>query len=439
MAADTEKTFGEGRYQVLELLGQGGMGSVYKALDTIMSRQVAIKTIRTEGLAPEDVNSFRRAFQAEAQGAGRLDHGGIVTVFDFNPVADEPYLVMALMEGGTLADMLSWRGRLPEEDILDLGIQVAEALDYAHQHGVKAHRDIKPGNIFLTAEGRYKVGDFGIAHVRRTVSDVTHTTMIAVGTPRYMAPEQASSPRDVDGRADLFALCVVLYKSLTGEFPYEGVRLDFDPEEKPDLARQIVAATFNKRASLRNRMPELSTALADAIDRGLHPDRAQRYRSCGEFAAVLRRLAGMPASAEAVAAPVQESGGLKFSPPEPTPSGRATPVTPPTPLSGPTPITPPTPLSRPTPPASLTPVSWPTPVTPTPVTPPTPVSRATPMTPVSRSTPVTPPTPANRSFPANMRPDDETVPEENRTVTYVLVAVLSVLIVAMWVLWPQKG
>lgn len=284
------QSFGDGRYQVVEVLGAGAMGIVYKAFDSVVGRHVAIKTISTEGIPPEEVGEFLRMFQAEAQAAGRLDHPGIVTVYDFNPSPEGPYIVMSLVEGGTLSGVMAKR-KLEWEEVLELGIQVAEALEYAHQHGIQAHRDIKPGNIFVTAEGRYKVGDFGVAHLRKTVDEATHSTFFSGGTPRYMSPEQVATPRKVDGRSDMFSLCVVLYEALTGQLPYQGVTLNFDPEEQPEVAQRIVTAAYARTAPLRKVMPNLPVALAQAIDCGIHPDPTQRYRSCGELANVLRRAA----------------------------------------------------------------------------------------------------------------------------------------------------
>lgn len=289
MDTNTVKAFGGTRYEVLGELGRGAMGVVYKAFDTLMNRAVAIKTIQTANIPPECWDDFQHMFLAEAQAAGQLDHPGIVAAYDYGSSDNEPYIVMPLIEGGSLRELFDTHVQLSPREVIDLGIQVAEALDYAHHHSIKAHCDIKPGNIFVTADGRYKVGDFGIAHSLRA-SEGDPLDFYSAGTPRYMAPEQITEPQTVDGRADLFSLCVILYEALTGAYPYGEVNLDVDPNADADAVLAAVRAAYHMPVSLRAGMPDLPAGLTNAIDRGLHPDREQRFASCGDFAVELRRV-----------------------------------------------------------------------------------------------------------------------------------------------------
>jgi hypothetical protein len=283
------QTFGGGRYEALEPLGSGGFGTVYRARDHTRGLDVAVKTIDTAAIAAHELPNFREAFQREAATAGRLDHPGIVPVFDHNAQAERPYIVMSLVTGGTLRERLDREAdqRLAWPEVRALGLQVAAALDYARQHGVRAHRDIKPANIFCTETG-YKVGDFGVARPQRAAAGGARTLLAGVGTPGYMAPEQFLAPATVDWRADLFALCVVLYEALTGKRPFRGVRVDAGPEEDPGGLREIVQAAYAPPPPLRSLAPQTPAALAAAIECGLQFDRVKRYASWDDFQAALR-------------------------------------------------------------------------------------------------------------------------------------------------------
>lgn len=293
MSVGETKVFAEGRYEVREMLGHGAMGIVYRAFDKVMNRLVAIKTIQTDDIPPESLDDFQQMFLAEAQAAGRLDHPGIVPAYDYGSSGSEPYIIMPLIEGGSLRDIFNSGVQLSIREVVELGVQVAEALDYAHQNSIRAHCDIKPGNIFLTAEGRYKVGDFGIAHPLRMNEFSGVHEFYSGGTPRYMSPEQITNPDSVDGRSDLFSLCVILYEALTGEYPYSEVDVHYDPERNPTAGRDQAKKVFAMPASLRTRMPDLPAGLSKAIDRGLHPNRNERFSTCGEFAVELRRIEEM--------------------------------------------------------------------------------------------------------------------------------------------------
>ena len=202
--------------EVLECLGRGGMGAVYKARQPLLKRVVALKV-----LAPEKENDaqFAERFMREAQALGRLNHPGIVAVHDFGEVQGLCYLLMEFVDGMSLRQLLRDRKLLPEET-LAIVPPMCEALQYAHEQGV-VHRDIKPENILLEQQGRVKIADFGIAKIMGQPAEERSLTAAreVVGTPYYMAPEQVEQPAKVDHRADIYSLGVVLYEMLTGELP----------------------------------------------------------------------------------------------------------------------------------------------------------------------------------------------------------------------------
>jgi len=209
-----------GRYQILDELGRGAMGVVYKARDPRINRVVAVKTISLVGQSPEEDREYRERFFREAEAAGRLSHPGIVTIFDAGeePETRAPYIVMEYVGGESLEKLLARSDRkLPMGTALQLTLEIAEALDSAHCMGV-VHRDLKPANILLTDDGHAKIADFGVAKL-----NLAHQTSAgrAWGTPAYMSPEQLNGDV-VDGRSDLFSLGVILYTILTGHRPFQG-------------------------------------------------------------------------------------------------------------------------------------------------------------------------------------------------------------------------
>jgi len=211
-----------GRYEIIEELGRGAMGAVYRAKDPAMDRIVALKTIISAALASDENGEFRERFFREARAAGALTHPGIVPVFDVGEHEGQPFLVMEYVDGRTLAKVYDKGERLNLDRMCEIGQKIAEALGYAHQRGV-VHRDIKPANILLTSREAYgierpKIADFGIAKL--TESEMTMTGKM-LGTPAFMPPEQFTGAQ-VDGRADIFSLGVVLYWMATGEQPFPG-------------------------------------------------------------------------------------------------------------------------------------------------------------------------------------------------------------------------
>ncbi len=210
------------RYEIIDELGRGAMGSVFRARDPAMDRIVAIKTILTAALASEQANEFRQRFYREARAAGALAHPGIVPVFDVGEDEGMPFLVMEFVDGQTLADAMKKGERSSLDRVCEIGQKVAEALGYAHSHGV-VHRDIKPANILLTSrqvygEERPKITDFGVAKL--TAGEATTSGQL-LGTPAFMPPEQFTGA-PIDGRTDLFSLGVILYWMSTGEQPFPG-------------------------------------------------------------------------------------------------------------------------------------------------------------------------------------------------------------------------
>jgi serine/threonine-protein kinase len=211
-----------GRYEIIDELGHGAMGSVFRAKDPAMDRIVALKTILTANLAGEQGGEFRQRFYREAHAAGALAHPGIVAVFDVGEHEGTPYLVMEYVNGRTLAASMKSGERLSLDRVCEIGQQIADALGYAHRNGV-IHRDIKPANILMTSRETYgderpKITDFGVAKL--TAGEITTTGQL-LGTPAFMPPEQFTGMA-IDGRADLFSLGVILYWMVTGEQPFPG-------------------------------------------------------------------------------------------------------------------------------------------------------------------------------------------------------------------------
>src|SRR5712691_1625090 len=206
-----------GRYEVIGELGRGGMGIVHRARDPLLNREVAVKVVASTELTQETEERFQR----EAQIVAQMDHPGIVPIYDFGRQDSSLFFVMPLVLGISLRHLL-WEGSLRLGEVLDIAIQIAEALEYSHSRGV-VHRDIKPENIMVVREEggsiRVRVMDFGLAHAS-SESRLTKTGTL-VGTVAYLSPEQVSS-RDFDGRSDLYSLGTILYECLAGEPPFSG-------------------------------------------------------------------------------------------------------------------------------------------------------------------------------------------------------------------------
>lgn len=279
-------------YKILEQIGAGGMGVVYRARDERLERDVALKVLPADALPDEDA---RKRFRKEALALSSLNHPNIATVFDFDHQEGVDFLAMEFIAGESLAEKLQ-RGPLSEKEIASLGGQIASALDEAHEHGV-VHRDLKPGNVMVTPKGQAKVLDFGLAKLLRSGGDadltrsVTETKAVA-GTLPYMAPEQLSG-EPLDARTDIHALGAVLYEMATGQRPFREQsvpRLTDAILHQPPVSARVV----NARVS-----PELDRIILKCLEK----DPENRYQSAKEVAVDLRRLAsptGTTAAAPAV-------------------------------------------------------------------------------------------------------------------------------------------
>ena len=262
-----------GRYVIVEEIGQGAMGVVYKAVDPLIDRTVAIKTINLD-LSKEELANFEKRFQREVQSAGKLNHPNIVTVYDVGRTEGVAYMAMEFLEGKELREILDSGVVLPVEKVMHIATQVAEGLGFAHEHGI-VHRDVKPSNVMVLKNGLVKITDFGIAQM----SSATRTMSgMVMGSPKYMSPEQVVG-QAVDGRSDIFSLGIMLYEMLTGKTPFTGENisaimyqiLNDDP---------IPPRTFNQS------IPEaINFIVLKALSK--HPD--QRYQNAKEMARDLKR------------------------------------------------------------------------------------------------------------------------------------------------------
>jgi len=259
-----------GRFEILDLIGEGAMGTVYRAHDPTIGRVVAVKTVRFDGNASP---AKRDQVMREARSAGALSHPNIVTIFDAGIEQSSAYITMEFVDGKSLATHIHASAPLHPGAILNWLDQIASALDYAHEQGV-IHRDIKPSNILLARDGRIKLADFGIAKLATTI---TVDKGVIVGTPGYMAPEQMQGSA-VDYRCDIFSLGVVVYELIAGKCPFEGDSL-------VSTMYKVVAAPPPPIQQFVAELPEVfNKVLLKALEK--HP--AARYSSCREFVEAVR-------------------------------------------------------------------------------------------------------------------------------------------------------
>jgi hypothetical protein len=271
---------GHPRYRVVRLLGQGGMGAVYLAEHRVMQRLVALKVIKQVYTAdPAAVERFQR----EARAAAQLQHPNIVTAHDADQAGETHFLIMEYVEGVSLARLLKEKGPLPVVQACDYARQAALGLQHAHAKGL-VHRDVKPDNLMLTADGIIKVLDFGLAALtaERRADGITLTSAnVLMGTPDYMAPEQAESARAADTRADVYSLGCTLFQLLTGRVPYPAAT---------GLAK-VLAHREKPVPSVRELRPEVPPELDAVVARMLAKSPADRYQTPGEAAAALAPFA----------------------------------------------------------------------------------------------------------------------------------------------------
>jgi eukaryotic-like serine/threonine-protein kinase len=268
-----------GRYHILKQLGEGGMATVYKAYDTRLERDVAIKIIRWGAFPLEQLERILKRFEREAKALARLSHANIVKVHDFGEFEGAPFLVMEYLPGGTLKEKMG--KPIPWQAAADLLIPVASALDYAHQRGI-LHRDVKPSNILLTETGEPMLTDFGIAKILDI--EETHTltgTGVGIGTPEYMAPEQGIG-EGVDARADIYSLGIIFYELITGRKPYTA-----------DTPMAVVIKQINEPLpSPRQFTSDLPDGVEKVLLKAVAKSPENRYPVMGAFAAALESLLG---------------------------------------------------------------------------------------------------------------------------------------------------
>ncbi len=313
-----------GRYQIVGELGRGSMGIVYQGFDPIIGRTVAIKTMLTEGLSPQEFQEYKARFQREAQAAGILTHPNIITVYDFGEDGGILFLAMEFLEGKSLEQVVQEQNVLPLETILPIYDQVCSALDHAHRNKI-VHRDIKPANIMLLQNGLVKLTDFGIAKIMSL--GMTQAGQI-LGTPNYMSPEQVKG-RQVDGRSDIFSLGVILYELVTGEKPFGG----------QNITTVIYKIINENPIPPRELDGTIHAGLNYVISKALAKNSDERYQTCRELAEDLRNyrtLGGAPSpqgtvvlrTAPTAVGPAEPAPPMQEQAPQPPPvAGEETPVT----------------------------------------------------------------------------------------------------------------
>lgn len=264
-----------GRYEIRDKLGHGGMAVVYRGFDPQVKRFVAIKILPQELLYDP---AFRVRFEREAETIAALEHPAIVPLYDYGEEGGQPFFVMRLMSGGSLADRLKGQP-LPPEECARILARLASALDEAHQRGI-VHRDLKPDNILFDQQGEAYISDFGIAKLLSGATTFTGSGL--VGTPAYMSPEQGQGLKDIDGRSDVYALGAILFEMLTGQMPYQA-----------DTPIAVMLKHINEPVPrVLDANPDLPPGCETVIERALAKDPAGRFATAGEMAEALFSAAG---------------------------------------------------------------------------------------------------------------------------------------------------
>jgi hypothetical protein len=261
-----------GRYEIIELVGRGGMGVLYRARDAVLERNVAVKMMLLDFTTDQ---TARDRFQREARAVARLQHRNVVTIHELGEVEGTPYIVMEFLTGKDLDAMLKGDVPMSLAQKLDVVIQLCDGLGYAHEQGI-VHRDVKPGNVRVLEDGTVKILDFGIAKFAQ--SSVTQSGMI-MGTPSYMAPEQIMG-KPVDGRADLFSVGVLMYELLSGQKPFTG-------ESPTTVVYQIIHV---EPAPMHTSVPDLPESLHEIVSRALQKNPDDRYSRASEMSSDLQMV-----------------------------------------------------------------------------------------------------------------------------------------------------
>ncbi len=293
MEKSTDKYIGkilDDRYEILELIGTGGMANVYKALCHRLNRYDAVKIMRDDTAADE---CSRKRFRTESQAVAMLSHPNIVSVYDVSHNENIEYIVMELVDGITLKQYMKEHGALPTDEVLNFSIQIARALAHAHSKGI-IHRDIKPQNVMLLKDGLIKVADFGIAALQNDIEESTNET---VGSVHYIAPEQARGAA-ADARSDIYSLGIVMYEMMTGRLPYVG---------KSDV--EVAVKHMNTEAvPPRAIVPGIPEELERICLKAMATDINDRYQSAGELLSDLEQFRKQLAEASALKADVASQG-----------------------------------------------------------------------------------------------------------------------------------
>ncbi len=299
-------TYLDDRYEILEIIGSGGMAVVYKAMCHRLNRHVAVKILRDELAQDEE---FRARFQTEAQAVAMLSHPNIVSVYDVSHSEDVEYIVMELIEGVTLMQYMKKKGALGWKEALHFAVQISKALEHAHEKGI-VHRDIKPQNIMILKDGTIKVADFGIAALESAQEKKSDQT---VGSVHYIAPEQARGEQP-DPRSDIYSLGVVMYEMLTGKMPYDG-----DTAEQ--VARKHIVGNAVPPQELN---PDIPEELAEITLKAMSADIETRYQTASELLGDLEEFRKQQAAVNIAGGSVDESDVeiLSEIPPDVRPLGK---------------------------------------------------------------------------------------------------------------------
>ncbi|HEX6163092.1 MAG TPA: serine/threonine-protein kinase [Vicinamibacterales bacterium] len=263
-----------GRYQILERVGKGGMGVLYRGHDPVLDREVAVKVMLAD--FSEDTEQMRPRFYREAKSAAKLQHRNIVTVFEFAEENNQPHIVMEFLRGTPLSARMEEKPPLTLDDKLDIVTQLCSGLGYAHKEGI-VHRDVKPANVFVLQDGTVKLLDFGIAKL--ATSTLTRQGDV-VGSAPYMSPEQIAGAQDLDGRSDVWSTGVLLYELLTGRKPFDG-----------DGLTTVIAGILREQPpSIEKYVPGLPKQLLDCVSKALEKDRDRRYQTAEELGRELQLI-----------------------------------------------------------------------------------------------------------------------------------------------------